>query len=796
MSKKSRRERQKALAQASHVGSSANADESSAAAETSPNADHSRPVTPEEAALAIDATCREALNQMTENDMANPPRPPAVPAAGVVDPVGLWNMAHEAKELFERAKIRAEEAIASANQREEKVRESLEKLDERDRTLTAQRDEQRKIQREVEESKQLLTRRERHIVEEEGKLKEREIAAETGFLQQHRQVLAKLEEEAKVLAKQISDHQLGYLASVKEYEASIRQIRDRELAGLEEQRREFEALSLEVARLKREAEWARQDAEEIRATWVARVEAKVQEAVADRDARLQSALATCRDLALRISRYEQAESLAAGKTREELMAELRDTQEQKAKLVAELARKPAEEQVARLANLERERETLSEEISTLRQRNQALELQLGKLSVGTAEMQNLRDQKLAWESREAALRTCIEDLRRELGGLVDKSKAQHVFPSLIGMDSDPDLQAAPEATLDRPPLLRELVDHVRHRIAGEKLFYREKDIRAFLAGLAASRLHLLQGISGTGKTSLPLAFARAIGANSSLIEVQSGWRDRNDLLGYYNAFERRFYESEFLQALYRAQQPRHQSLPYFIVLDEMNLSHPEHYFADFLSALEQKPANQRISLLTAQVDGAPRLLEEARWLRIPENVWFIGTANHDETTKDFAPKTYDRAHVMEFPRHPEGFEVRRLNAPHSLMMKALQSAFSSAKSARHKEAKGVSDLLERSLKEDLARLGLGWGNRLERQIESFVPVIIEAGGSSGEAADHIIATKLLRKLSGRFDLNTSQLKEFHERLKQAWAKFDAGNPPEKCEELLNKEIKRLSGGTA
>lgn len=749
------------------------------------------PVTPYIRALA-----EKANSLMTEAEVANPPVPPPNPSSEQIDPIALWRMAHQSNELFEHATSRAEAAAASARERDEEARKLGEELEKREKQLTAQRDAQRQIQREVEESKQSLARRERHIVEEEGKLKEREIAAEAGFLQQHRQVLVKLEEEAKALAKQISDHHLGYLASLKDYEASIRQIRDRELAGLEEQRREFEAQKLELGRLKREAEWARQDAEEIKANWVSRVEARVQEAVTDRDARLQSALETCRELAQRISRYEQAESLAAGKTREELVAELRDAQEQKAKLVAELSRKPGDQQVARLANLERERETLSEEISTLRQRNQALELQLGKLSIGIAEMQNLRDQKLAWESREAALRMCTEDLRKELGELVDKSKAQHVFPSLIGMDSDAELQTAPEATLDGAPFLRELVEQVRHRIAGEKLFYREKDIRAFLAGLAASRLHLLQGISGTGKTSLPLAFARAIGARSSLIEVQSGWRDRNDLLGYYNAFERRFYESEFLQALYRAQQPRHQSLPYFIVLDEMNLSHPEHYFADFLSALEQKPANQRISLLTSKVDGAPRLLEEARWLRIPENVWFIGTANHDETTKDFAPKTYDRAHVMEFPRHPEGFAVRRLSSPHSVTMNALQSAFANAKLARQKEAKAVSDLLEKGLKEDLARLGLGWGNRLDRQIDSFVPVIIEAGGNPGEAADHIIATKLLRKLSGRFDLSASQLRDFQGQLKKAWARFDEGNPPEKCEELLNKEIKRLSGGTA
>jgi hypothetical protein len=754
----------------------------------------SEPTTPEQAATAIKSLAEEANYQVTDNEINNPPVPPPPPLAAEIDPVKLWNTVHESKELFERSTARAADAESKAKKREEDAREINGQVQKRDEELRLQKEDQRKTQRELDERKSELDHREQKIVEDEGKIREREVAAEAGFLQQHRLALSKLDDEAKALAQQISDHHQGYLGRLKDYEEKIRQIRERDLAGLEEQSRLLESQNIKVAKLKREAEWATQDAEEIKANWVARVESKVREAVTDRETRLQNALATCRDLAERISRYEQIENLAAGKTREELLAELKATQERNAKLVSELARKPAEEQVARLHILESERETLLSDIAALRQKNQALELQMGKLSIGVVEMENLRDQRAAWESRASALRTCSEGLRRELGELVDKSKAQRVFPSLTAMDSDTTLQAAPDVTREKLPSLKDLVDEVRQRIGAEKLYYREKDIRAFLAGLAASRLHLLQGISGTGKTSLPLAFAKAIGATSSLVEVQSGWRDRNDLLGYYNAFERRFYESEFLQALYRARQPRHLPLPYFIVLDEMNLSHPEHYFADFLSALEQKQANQRISLLTAKVDGAPQLLEDSRWLRIPENVWFIGTANHDETTKDFAPKTYDRSHVMEFPRHPEAFAPKRLSAPFSITMETLESAFSKARHTHQDSANTARRFLEKSLSDNLAKLGIGWGNRLDRQIDNFVPVIIDSGGSLGEATDHLVATKLLRKLSGRFDINASQLKEFQDHLRQVWEKFDKSNPPEKCDDLLNRETKRLSGG--
>ncbi|MBN0287701.1 AAA family ATPase, partial [Pseudomonas aeruginosa] len=96
-----------------------------------------------------------------------------------------------------------------------------------------------------------------------------------------------------------------------------------------------------------------------------------------------------------------------------------------------------------------------------------------------------------------------------------------------------------------------------------------------------------QGISGTGKTSLAKAFAKAMGGFCTDIAVQAGWRDRDDLLGHYNAFERRFYEKDCLQALYRAQTPRWRDTCNVILLDEMNLSRPEQYFAEFLSALEK-----------------------------------------------------------------------------------------------------------------------------------------------------------------------------------------------------------------
>ena len=215
-----------------------------------------------------------------------------------------------------------------------------------------------------------------------------------------------------------------------------------------------------------------------------------------------------------------------------------------------------------------------------------------------------------------------------------------------------------------------------------------------------SKLHLLQGISGTGKTSLPLAFARATGAGHTIVEVQAGWRDKTDLLGHFNSFEHRFQEMNFLQGLYQAQCPAYRDRLYLIVLDEMNLSRPEQYFAEFLSALELDEKKQFITLLPTAAPAAPLGFHDGRQLRIPPNVWFIGTANHDETTVEFADKTYDRAHVMELPHEYKPFPLnKKLRARHPLAVAALTDAFTHARKTHADEAGHAYEFINVHLRE-------------------------------------------------------------------------------------------------
>ncbi len=301
------------------------------------------------------------------------------------------------------------------------------------------------------------------------------------------------------------------------------------------------------------------------------------------------------------------------------------------------------------------------------------------------------------------------------------------------------------------PGLKQFAEELQHRIATAEeqveLFYPLEDIRLLLGGLAMSQLHVFQGISGTGKTSLAKAFAKAMGGFCTDIAVQAGWRDRDDLLGHYNAFERRFYEKDCLQALYKAQTPRWRDTCNVILLDEMNLSRPEQYFAEFLSALEKNNRDERlISLAETAMPNAPVMLRDGRKILVPSNVWFIGTANHDETTNELADKTYDRAHVMTLPKQDHRFTIKQYD-PASFSYASLNKAFDEACNKHRQE---VGDLLKWLSEDDLTKqletdFGLGWGNRFEKQAMRFIPVIKAAGGSEGEALDHLLSTRVMRK---------------------------------------------------
>lgn len=453
------------------------------------------------------------------------------------------------------------------------------------------------------------------------------------------------------------------------------------------------------------------------------------------------------------------------------------------------------------AELKAQRDLYLDKIRALDAELVALRSQESNWRRSVTEREDWERAKAAMERSRAVLHEQNDRLRRDVESLLDKREGESAFPALMLMDRE----MAVDAHTDPVPKLPQLVSELRSRIAysggeGKVLQYSTEDIQIFLGGLAMSHLHILQGISGTGKTSLAMAFAKAVGGHCTTVAVQAGWRDRNDLLGYYNAFEKKYYEKNTLQALYRAQMPQWKDRVNIVLLDEMNLSRPEQYFADFLSALEMNEPDRWINLMDSPAGGmAPALLRGGRDILVPPNVWFIGTANQDETTNSFADKTHDRAFVMEL--HKVDGEDAALKRPESHAHWSVSSLKKSFNKACEHWKPQVANLLQFINESDLTRLlsnqwHLGWGNRFEAQFKRFVPVVLESGGSESVAVDHMLHSRMFRdgKVVGRHDMGPDDLRTIEDALHLLWEECELDGEPVRCVAALDRDRKRMERG--
>ena len=206
---------------------------------------------------------------------------------------------------------------------------------------------------------------------------------------------------------------------------------------------------------------------------------------------------------------------------------------------------------------------------------------------------------------------------------------------------------------------------------------------------------------------------------------------------------------------------------------------------------------RKVTLVSDSVDAAPRLMRDGKCLPIPPNVWFVGTANHDESTTEFADKTYDRAHVMEMPRKTEDaqFTIVPRGMREAISYEGLEAAFGEAERAHSADVKAATQWLRSaSFVQTLGqRFRVGWGNRLEHQIARYLPVVVEAGGSVGEAMDHLLVTKIFRKLKDRHDVRPAALRELSEQILEAWSSLDNANAPDRSAGLIESEIKAKTG---
>jgi len=316
--------------------------------------------------------------------------------------------------------------------------------------------------------------------------------------------------------------------------------------------------------------------------------------------------------------------------------------------------------------------------------------------------------------------------------------------SLIGREKVHELDVWPDVTavganMRRMPDTLPLAD-IEAAVKALGGWYPNREVVRYhgaLGFLPHKHFVILSGLSGTGKTSLALQYARAVHGITSITAadpllfvcpVRPEWTDPSGLTGYYDVLSNRYVVPPFLEALLVA--TAQSSSPVFVVLDEMNLARVEYYFADVLSCIESGEPLQLHSS-GVPIEGSTGVPVPAS-LPVPRNLFITGTINVDETTNTVSDKVLDRAIVID---------MSRVDLTGYLTTLRAESDLKDAADAAEPVLTGVHGLLQ--------KFGLGFGYRVAHEFVRYHAFAEKhLGMSAADVADELMVQKVLVKLRG------------------------------------------------
>ena len=356
------------------------------------------------------------------------------------------------------------------------------------------------------------------------------------------------------------------------------------------------------------------------------------------------------------------------------------------------------------------------------------------------------------------------------------------FPKLVSIDKA--YEGYHVKNYDNTYTLAELIDDFRCFSASKlHLYYDNSVLRPFFAGLACGKLIILQGISGTGKTSLAYAWGKFLKHDSCIASVQPSWRDRTELFGYFNEFTKKFNETEVLKTIYEA---GYTDDVYTVILDEMNIARVEYYFAEMLSILEMPNKDEWIvELVSSSWPNDPDKLIDGK-LKISPNTWYIGTINNDDSTFMVTDKVYDRAMPIDINDKGEVFEPIDTPAQdinYSYLDRLFQDAME-----QNQMSQEVLDKIDEMDNYVIKHFRIAFGNRIVAHMKKFVPVYVACGGEEVSGVDYFIARKILRKFE---QLNVSYIRDEIDGFIEFLDKTFGQGKMKECEEYLLR-LKKLT----
>ncbi len=383
------------------------------------------------------------------------------------------------------------------------------------------------------------------------------------------------------------------------------------------------------------------------------VESRVAECKATLGAENKRLLESLRIQSGQLGAFKQMEAQFNGKDPAEVLRDLNAKMEELSRLREELATRPTEEMRERYDALERERDREKEradefaakagEANDLRLKNAELE-ELNKSLKNRAEL---------WE---AANNEAQAELHRLRSAYERPAEAEARCKAI-------ESPRIPKDKIGEPPVLDKGIDEltwlqgIGNACDNYGLHFPQRILKAFHTSLKNaewSPITILAGVSGTGKSQLPRLYAHFGGLFFEQLSVSPNWDSQESMLGFFNSIDNKFDAQPVLRFLAQSQKPWSKDYPglqdalCLVLLDEMNLAHPELYFSEFLSKLESRRGLDGKIVPTLEVKIGAGL--DPYQLPLGRNVLWAGTMNQDETTHSLSDKVLDRSTVIFFPR--------------------------------------------------------------------------------------------------------------------------------------------------
>ena len=445
---------------------------------------------------------------------------------------------------------------------------------------------------------------------------------------------------------------------------------------------------------------------------------------------------------------------------------------------------------AEVPRIEQERDRLLSEISTMESRAQqvdSLRVQIENLQADlrnkmselkslSRQIEQLNSEKSLLEDeivlktnavkhQENKLKQIQDEIRRAKGEIEEiNNGVKHAFQAL-------EIPVQLEATNSRNFSSEiEFLSGFRQYLAAKGLIFSERIVNAFHTSLKVqdiSALVILAGISGTGKSELPQAYAEFVGAPLVMLPVQPRWDSPQDLQGFYNYIEKKYKPTDLMRYLYQHQhQPNLRGRMILVLLDEMNLARVEYYFSDFLSKLETRRNRSTYLELDA---GSLKLTDVQRRVLIPEEFLFVGTMNEDETTQSLSDKVLDRANVLTFGRPPDlklrGSRQSKPPIPAEYLPWSTFQEWTKDSTVSHALTEKVKDYVDRA-NDIMESLGRPFAHRVYQSFTKYVcnyPKADQDDVICNQAIADQFGQKLLPKLRGVM-VEESNVKEALEQM--------------------------------